>query len=175
MVGQVNFSSNEIKQINNYLNQGLSGSQIAKKLHKRKQDILQVIRDLQKKPINPVKVTNPKGRIGSEQLDYASQRFTEELYKQGYPVDYIVKLVNAKHPATSKRKILTYIQQFKQQNPDAVDSHKANMKFYKATGKWQKHLDAKFYRETTKHYENYKNQFHEGSDKLIIGVEEDIP
>lgn len=160
------------KQISKLLNKGYSGSEIAKSLHIRKKNALEIIREIQHKPVNIKKITNPKGRIGSVELDYPSKQFTESLYKQGYPIDFIAKLVNAKHPETSKNRVKNYIKQLKTDNPNAVDSHKANMKFYKGTGKWKEHLDAKYHRETNKHYfRNKTEQFEEGSPIIEAELE----
>lgn len=160
------------KQISKLLQKGYTGSEIAKTLHIRKKNALEIIRQIENKPINRIKITNLKGRVGSVELDYPSQQFTESLYKQGYPIDFIAKLVNAKHPDTSKNRVKNYIKQFKRDNPNAVDSHKANMKFYKATAKWKEHLDAKYYRETNKHYfRNEKDQFEEGSPTIEVELE----
>ena len=46
------------------------------------------------------------------------------------------------------------------------------MQFFKASGKYKQHLDAKYYRETKKHY--YKdngNQFKEGSPTIEYEIE----
>lgn len=160
------------QQIKKLLDKGLSGNAIAKKLHLRKQDVLAEIRKLKNTTIQQSKVTNLKGQIGSVELDKPSKAFVEALYKDGYPEDYIAKLVNVKHPNTSKRKIKQYIKQYKQDDIGAVESHKANMKFYKATGKWKQHLDAKYYRETTEHYfkEDYE-QFKDGSPHIEYEIE----
>ena len=159
------------KQISKLLGKGYSASKIAKTLHIRKQNALEIVRKIQNKPVNVKKLTNLKGQIGSVELDFSSKQFTEALYKQGYPIGYIAKLVNAKHSETSKNRVKNYIKQFKTDNPNTEDSHKANMKFYKGTGKWKQHLDAKYFRETNKHYfTQKKEQFEDGSP--IIEVED---
>ena len=163
------------KQISKLLDKGYSASRIAKTLHIRKQNALEIVRQIQNKPVNTKKITNLKGKIGSVELDFSSKQFTEALYKQGYPIEYIAKLVNAKHPETSKNRVKNYIKQFKTDNPGAEDSHKANMKFYKSTGKWKQHLDAKFFRETNKHYfTKNKDRFEEGSPTIEIDIDEVI-
>lgn len=161
------------KHIADLRKQGLSGNKIAKQLHLRKQDVLSEIRKLENKPIQTKKITNIKGQASKVILPKSSEAFIEALYKQGYPENYIAKLVNAKHTETSQYKVKQYLKQYKSGNADAVESHKANMKFYKATGKWQQHLDAKYYRETETHwYKTVKYQFKESSPKLE--VEEDL-
>ena len=160
-------ASDTVKKIKELLKQGYSGSQIAKTLHIRKQTALDIVRQIQNKPKNVKKITNVRGRKGSIELDEQSKIFTEQLYRHGYPIDFIVKLVNKKHSETSKYKIRKYIKQFAKNDADAVKSHKANMKFYKSSGKYRQHLDAKFYKETEQHYfraEEY--QFTEGSPKF---------
>jgi hypothetical protein len=162
------------KKIKQLLNKGFSANQIAKQLHKRKKEVLATIRQIQNKPINPKKITNPKGKKGSIELDFPSQRFTESLFLSGYPIDYITKLVNKKHPNTAKQKIRKYIKQYKLDNPSSEQSHKANMKLYKAMGKFKEHIDAKFFRETKEHYYNqFKDQFKEGSPTIELFEGED--
>ena len=161
---------NEIKRL---LAQGYSASKIAKSLHKRKQTILDAVRDITSKSKNVKKITNLKGKAGSLDLDFATQRFTEILYKQGYPIEYIVKLVNVKHPDNSKNKIRKYIQQLKNDNA-ILTSHKGNMNFYKSSGKWKQHLDGKYYRETGEHYfKDFDSQFKEGSPTIEYEIEGD--
>lgn len=150
------------KQLKELLNKGYSGSAIAKKLHIRKQDALAEIRKIQNKEINKAKLTNPAGQKGKP-LSYSSERFAEELFKEGYTVAFISKLVNAKHSETSQNAVKKYLKGLKTKDTDALKSHKANMKFYKATGKYKQHLDAKFYRETAKHYNIETGQFVTGS------------
>lgn len=162
--------NNRIKKL---LRQGYSGSAIAKQLHIRKQRALELIRKIEHKPLDITKIHNPTGRVGFIELDEPSKAFTEALYKQGYPIEYITKLVNKKHSETSKAKIRKYIKQFKTINPNAEDSHKANMRFYKSAGKWRQHIDAKFFRETNKHYFMEREyQFKEGSPKIEIELAE---
>ncbi|MCL4452281.1 MAG: hypothetical protein M1327_06625 [Candidatus Thermoplasmatota archaeon] len=162
------------KKLKQLLNDGYSANKIAKLLHKRKQDVLAEIRKIQNKPINPKKITNPKGRIGSIELDLPSKAFTEALYKQGYPIEYIVKLVNKKHSETSKAKIRRYLKEYKKNNPEALDSHNANMRLYKAMGKYKQHIDAKFFRETKEHYfQEFDSQFKEGSPTIEIDLAEE--
>ena len=165
---------NEIKQnIKELLDKGYSASKIAKSLHKRKQTILDAVRDIKNVNKNAKKITNLKGKIGSNNLDYATQRFTDVLYKQGYPIEYIVKLVNAKHPDNSKNKIRKYIQEIKT-DKDILQSHNGNMKFYKASGQYKQHLDGKYYRETDKHYfKDFDSQFKEGSPTIEYEIEGD--
>lgn len=162
----------ELKQnIKELLNKGYSASNIAKSLHKRKQTILDAVRDITSKSKNVKKITNLKGQKGSNNLDYATQRFTDVLYKQGYPIEYIVKLVNVKHPDNSKNKIRKYIQQLKNDNA-ILTSHKGNMNFYKSSSQYKQHLDGKYYRETDKHYfKEFKNQFKEGSPTIEYEIE----
>ena len=156
-------------QIKRLLDKGNSANQIVKKIHKRKKDVLAIIRQIQNKPINPVKTTNYKGQKGSIDLDFPSQRFTESLFLSGYPIDYIIKLVNKKHPETAKNRIRRYLKQYKIENPNAEQSHRANMRLYKSMGKFKEHIDAKFFRETNEHYySEYKNQFKEGSPTIEI-------
>lgn len=142
------------KQISKLLNQGLSGSAIAKRLHKRKQTVLNAIREIQNKPINPKKITNPKGKIGSVELGTPSQAFTEALYSQGYSEKFIVKLVNAKHPETSQRKIRAYIRQYKKNNPEAVAERKRFQADVRRQGKQyaKNRANGKYYRETRQYY-----------------------
>ena len=165
------------QQIKKLLDKGLSGNAITKKLHLRKQDVLAEIRKLKGTSIQQSKVTNLKGQTGSAKLSKPSKAFVEVLYKEGYPETFIAKLVNAKHPDTSRYEIKKYLKQYKQLDANAVTSHKANMKFYKSTGKWKQHLDAKYYRETTiRYYKDTDEQFKEGSPKLEyeVGVEDEI-
>ena len=104
-----------------------------------------------------------------------SKAFVEALYKQGYPESYITKLVNKKHTETSQAKIKKYIKQYKTENSEARDSHFANMKFYKASGKYKQHIDAKFYRETKEHYyKEFTDQFKEGSPIIENELEDEI-
>lgn len=144
---------------------------IARELKLRKTDALQAIRELKVAPKEVKKVT----RIGKTTkpivLDQATERFTETLYKQGYPDTFIYKLVNKKHPEFSQYRIRKYLTNYKKQNPSSIEGHKANMKFYKATGKYKQHLDAKFYRETEKHY-SPKFQFKEGTPKIEVNEDE---
>ena len=157
------------KKIKRLLDKGYSANRIARTIGKRKQDILREIRQIQNKPIEYKKIANPHGQKGSVELDIPSKAFSEALYKSGYPIDYIIKLVNKKHPETAKNRIRRYLKQYKNENPNAVQSHKANMRLYKAMGKYKEHIDAKYFRETNEHYySEYKNQFKEGSPTIEI-------
>lgn len=161
--------NNEIK---NLLNKGYSASKIAKTLHKRKQTILDAVRNIKHVKKNTKKITNIKGKIGSNNLNFSTQRFAETLYKQGYPMYYIVDLVHEKHKENSKNKIRNYLKTLNN-DKNLKDIHKTNMKFYKSSGKWKQHLDAKYYRETEKHYyDNFNEQFKEGSP--IIEYEDEL-
>lgn len=155
-----------VKKIKQLLDKGYSANSIARKIGKRKQDVLREIRQLQNKPINPVKITNPKGKKGSIALNKDSQDFTEKLYKEGYPITYIARLVNAKYKETSQRKIRAYINQYKTENKEAYESHKTNMKFYQKTGKFKQRQDAKWYFTLEYHYHEPKYQFKTGSPKI---------
>lgn len=161
-----------VKKIKRLLDKGYSANKIVKTIGKRKQDVLREIRQIQNKPINPVKITNPKGKIGSIELDKPSQAFTEKLYKEGYPISFIEKLVNAKHKETSQRKIRAYIKQYKTENKEAYESHKANMRFYQATGKFKQRQDAKWFRELEYHYHEPNYQFKVGSPKIEFDEED---
>ncbi len=158
-------------QISKLLKEGYSASKIAKTLHIRKQTALNIVRQIQNRPKNVKKITNVKGRKGSTELDEQSKISIEQMYRYGYPIDFIIRLMNKKYPETSKYKIRKYIQQFAKNDADAVKSHKANMKFYKSTGKYRQHLDAKFYKETEQHYFKAKEyQFVEGSPKIEYDI-----
>lgn len=165
-------STKQKAEIKKLRRQGLSGTKIAKELHIRKQNVLSEIRKQENRPINTKKITNLKGQASKVVLPESSKAFIEALYKQGYPENYISKLVNAKHSETSQYKVKQYLKQYKTDNPDAIESHKANMKFYKGTGKWKQHLDAKWYMETNKHWYKTKSyQFKEGSPKIEYDIE----
>lgn len=160
-------SQSQVKQIKELLNKGYSGNKISKIIHKKKQDTLNTIRKIKNVPKNSNKITNPKGQNGKKPINPESKKFIEQLYKSGYPEYFIIKLVNDTHKETSKYKIRKYLKLYKSNNPDAITSHKGNMKFYKSTGKYKQHLDAKYYCETAKHFQvKYNNRFKTGSPKI---------
>lgn len=141
------------KQISKLLNQGLSGSAIAKRLHKRKQTVLNAIREIQNKPKNEHKITNLAGKAGSVALDYNSKSFVDALYSEGYSERFIAQLVNHQHPETSKYKIRQYLSQLKQ-NPDAVKRHKQVQADLRKLGKtyMREREEGRYYRETETFY-----------------------
>jgi hypothetical protein len=170
MAEKRNFSTSQINKIKKLRTEGKSANFIAKELGRRKQDVLSQIRQIENKPINTQKIT----RItNTEPLDFPTTQFIEALYKSGYPEAFISKLVKAKHPENSNYRIKKYLKQYKADNPDSIDSHKTNMRFFKATNKWKQHLDAKYYRETNQHfYKDSKDRFREGSPTIEIEDEE---
>ncbi len=166
--GFISFSKAEISKIEGFLKAGKSGSSIARSIGRRKKDTLAEIRKLTNKSVNKAKITNPKGQIGKP-IPTAQKPFIERLFKQGKPQYYIEKLINKKYPNISKNAVRKYLKQYKLENPDVINWHNEEMKRLKSTGKWKEHLDAKFYRETTKHYSNF--HFKEGSPKLTADIE----
>ena len=159
------------KNIKSLIDKGYSGRQIAKELHTRVQTVQQEIRAIKGIGINPKKVQS-HGQLGKLiKLDIPSKHFIETLYRQGYPESFVVKLVKVKHPQFSGYKLNQYLQQFKRDNPEIIESHTGIMRFYKGTGRYKQHLDAKWYRETAEHYSE-KYQFRRGSPPIVSPEEE---
>lgn len=168
-------SNNINKQIKELLNQGKSGSQIAKQLHIRKQIALEKVREIKKIPLENKHITNPYGQKGKpDKLDKTAKSIIENNIKNGLPkrytLDSAIKTNNGKIRKNQSYKSANEYYNELMKNPDLKKQHKDSyLALRKLYGKkYKQSLDAKHFKFTNKHYySNPLSQFTEGSPKLM--------
>lgn len=95
------FTGSEIAEIRALRDKGLSASKIAKTIHRRKQSVLDQIRRIEVRP-KSIRQTH----LFKEPINQgAVNAFIDALYREGYPKEFIKKLVHKKHPSASKKYI----------------------------------------------------------------------
>lgn len=139
----------------------MSASQVAKKLHIRKQTALNMVREIKNIPKNTKKVTYHKPTpVTLDNIDMIIR-----LYKEGYPKNLIQKIMSKKYKISYRQTS----QLIKEQTTDAdIETRKKYQKCNRKQPKqWLKnHYDGALYRYARHHYNKNYNWDNEEYEKL---------